>query len=375
VRSASDILMLHKNQELRREGPKRVRAAPRLASDMEALKELLAGDVPRLKRVRCRVKGQAFYGFGDASGSSFGASFQIGDEIDVEYGQWCTEVTEVESSNWREANNLVEHLERIVKKHNLRGVEIFLFKDNTTAEAAFWKGHLTSRKLFEIVLRLKKLEMDYDILLQVIYVSGKRMIHQGTDGLSRADRTTGVLMQGIRMEEFVPLHLNGLDRSSKLRGWLDSVLEGLAPTFLITEGWFGTGHGAGTYVWAPAPAAAEVVVEQLGKAQLKRPQAMHLIVVPRLMTGRWRRHLTRGSDFYFRVEWEDVWPIKEHFEPLLIFVCFPYQSASPRSHRKARLLDKFRGSLLQEDVSALSGIHRRHLLRELFQSARQLCPL
>jgi hypothetical protein len=170
---------------------------------------------------------------------------------------------------------------------------------------------------------LKKLEMDYDILLHVIHVSGKCMIHQGTDGLLRADRTTGV-MQGIRMEEFVPLHLTGLDRSSKLRGWLDSVLEGLAATFLTTEGWFETGHGAGMYVWAPALAAAEVVVEQLGKARLKRPQAMHLIVVPRLMTGRWRRHLTRGLDFNFRVEWEDVWPIKEQFEPLLIFVCFPY---------------------------------------------------
>jgi hypothetical protein len=267
---------------------------------------------------------------------------------------------------------LVEHLERVVKKHRLRGVEIFLFTDNTTAEAAFWKGHSTSRKLFEIVLRLKKLEMDSDILLHVIHVSRKRMIHQGTDGLPRADKTTGV-MQGLRMEEFVPLHLTGLDRSSDLRGWLDSVLEGIAPTFLSIEGWFGTGHGAGTYVWTPAPAAAEVVVEQLGKAQLKRPHSMHLVVVPRLMTGRWRRHLTRGSDFYFRVEWEDVWPIKKQFEPLLIFVCFPYQSASPQSDRKGRY--KFRRPLLREDVSALPGAHRRRLLRELFQSARQLCPL
>jgi hypothetical protein len=148
---------------------------------MDALGELLAGDVPKLKHVWCQTKGQDFYGFGDASGSSFGASFQIGDKIDkidVEYGQWCTKITEVESSSWREANNLIEHLERIVKKHKLRGVEIFLFTDNMTAEAAFWKGHSKLRKLFEIVLRLKKLEMEYDILLHVINVSGKRMIHR-----------------------------------------------------------------------------------------------------------------------------------------------------------------------------------------------------
>jgi hypothetical protein len=103
VRLASDELMSHNNQESRVEGPKHVRAAPRLASDMEALRTLLDGDVPRLKRVRCRTKGQAFYGFGDALGSSFGASFQIGDKIDVEYGQWCTETKESESSNWKEA--------------------------------------------------------------------------------------------------------------------------------------------------------------------------------------------------------------------------------------------------------------------------------
>jgi hypothetical protein len=133
-------------------------------------------------------------------------------------------------------------------------------------------------------LRLKKLEMDYDLLLHVIHVSGKRMIHQGTDGLSRADKTAGV-MTGRRMEEFVPLHQSSLDRSKQLRGWLQSILEGSNPKLLSPEGWFGDGHGAGTFVWLPAPAATEVVVEQLGKARLKRPQSMHLIVAPRLMTG------------------------------------------------------------------------------------------
>jgi hypothetical protein len=269
---------------------------------------LLAGDQPKLKRVRCRTKGQAYYGFGDASGAAFGASFQIVDKIEFEYGQWCTEATEVESSNWREANNLAEHLERTVREKDLRGVEIFIFTDNTMAEAAFWKGHSKSRKLFEIVLRLKKLEMNHDLLLHVVHVSGRRMIHQGTYGLSRADQTTGA-MEGRQMEEFVPLHQSALEPSAQLRGWLESVLEGAKPTFLTPEGWFGEGHGARTFVWLPAPAAAEVNVEQLGKARLKRPQSVHVVVFPRLMTGRWQRHLTRGSDFYFRVDWNDVCPL------------------------------------------------------------------
>lgn len=80
------------------------------------------------------------------------------------------------------------------------------------------------------------------------------------------------------------------------------------------------GHGKGTSIWTAAPAAVEVVVEQLGRARQKRPESRRLIVVPRVMTGRWPRHLTRGVNFYFRLNSDKVWPLKKHFEPLLIFV-------------------------------------------------------
>jgi hypothetical protein len=62
------------------------------------------------------------------------------------------EVTETKFSNWQELNNLVEALERIVKKeYDLEGSEIFIFTDNTTAEAAFWKGTSKLKTLFELV--------------------------------------------------------------------------------------------------------------------------------------------------------------------------------------------------------------------------------
>ena len=35
-----------------------------------------------------------------------------------------------------------------------------MFTDNSTAEAAFWKGTSTSPYLFELVLELKQLEME-----------------------------------------------------------------------------------------------------------------------------------------------------------------------------------------------------------------------
>ena len=115
------------------------------------------------------------------------------------------------SSNWRELNNLVESLEKLCLEHQLGGSEIFIFTDNSTAESAYWKGTSTSKLLFELILRLKKLEMDYDLILHVIHVSGKRMIAQGTDGISRGDHSTGV-MRGKPMASFIPLHLSAFER-------------------------------------------------------------------------------------------------------------------------------------------------------------------
>jgi hypothetical protein len=35
-----------------------------------------------------------------------------------------------------------------------------------------------------------------------------------------------------------------------------------------------------------------------------------------------------------------VWPLKEHYEPLLIFVCLPYSSSAPRLAEKNLLLEE-----------------------------------
>eukprot|EP00978_Attheya_sp_CCMP212_P013320 scaffold33445_cov54-Attheya_sp.AAC.2 len=231
--------------------PTFVAAVPRLAGDIEAMKELCSCEKPPLQRVRCR---------------------KIDNVLKFEYGQWTTEAGETNSSNWRELNNLVEALERIFKTHDLGRCEFFMFTDNSTAEAAYWKGTSKSRKLFELVLRLKKLEVKYDIILHVIHVSGKRMIAQGTDGLSRGDHSQGV-MQGLPMTAFIPLHIDPFERSPKLKRFVEDMCGNLKPKFLSPTEWFTEEHKVGTFVWSPPPAAAEVVVEQLGFARLKRPQS------------------------------------------------------------------------------------------------------
>jgi hypothetical protein len=75
--------------------------------------------------------------------------------------------------------------------------------------------------LFDLVLRLKKLEMNYNLILHVlIHVAGRRMIDQGSDGLSRADHTRGVVT-GRDIRHWVHLNRGAVERSIGLEKWLE----------------------------------------------------------------------------------------------------------------------------------------------------------
>jgi hypothetical protein len=90
---------------------------------------------------------------------------------------------------------------------------------------------------------------------------------------------------------------------------------------------------------------ADVVVEQLGKARHKRPSCLHLVVAPRLMTGNWRRHLTRACSLWGAAQ----------FEPVLIFVCLPFILARPNFAVRQGLLEDFHGAMLADGLWQGSG--------------------
>jgi len=354
------------------EAPTFAAAAPRLRNDMRSLRLLFEGNRPPVRNIRCSDSTNFFYGIGDASGTSFGSLFEKDGFIQFECGQWCTESSE-ESSNWRELKNVVEAIIGFVKRHELHGSEIFIFTDNSTAEAAFWKGSSTSEKLFELVLELRKLEMDHSLHLHVVHVSGRRMIKQGMDSLSRGDHSQGSMNREL-MRSFIPLHLTAFERSQDLLKWMKMVTKGMGVRYLKPLEWFKNYHDFGNFVWAPPPVAGEVVVEQLAKSRWKQPEGLHLIVLPRLMIGRWQRHLARGSDFVFKLDLAP-WDLSVCCEPLLIFICLPYRSHNPKIAERKRLLEAFAKQVQLERLSMLDQGGRGDLLRKLLLEARSLCPL
>lgn len=219
----------------------------------------------------------------------------------------------------------METVEYEVRSKRLEGMELFLFTDNSVAESAFFKGTSTNKALFDLIVRLKRAEMEGGLKLHVIHVSGKRMIAQGTNGLSRGDMLERV-MGGADMLSFVPLDEGAVERFESVLPWVWSWCGNRKLQPLTPEGWFEKEQGAtggklgpdgiwipehreGTHLWAPPPAAADVAVEELICARHKRPGSMHIFVCPRLMMYQWRKQLFKVADVAFEVPTtSSVWP-------------------------------------------------------------------
>lgn len=346
---------------------------PRLASDIEGLLTLLAADTPPLRVVRAKEVVTAYYGFGDASGAGFGDTLLTPNGIVYQGGLWGDDL-HAQSSNYRELFNLTEameahiadlhfpHLQHLVETFEetarsglWMSAEVFLFTDNAVAEWAYYKGTSSNKALFELVLRLRKLEISSSIHLHLIHVSGLRMQAQGTDHLSRGILHLGVF-RGAKMSDFIPLHLSALDQSQGIIPWCTSWCpSGHTLATLSPSDWYYKGHGLVggrrnldgvwqpsdigdspvCFLWTPPPAAAGAAVEQLAFSRLKRPQLLHIFVCPHLMTHIWRKRLFKTVDFTFALpagHRANLWPAPM-FKPLIVGVCLPFLPSHPWSRR------------------------------------------
>jgi hypothetical protein len=373
-----------------------------MIKDISFLNAMFGADQPTKRLIRGVKVARLIYGFGDASGAGFGASWvEVGRTEGVEgtqsgsslvkyrFGRWGKD-GDGTSSNFRELCNLVEALEEMSQNGELKGTEVFLFTDNATAEAGFNRGSSSSALLYALIKRVKLLEMCCKTRIHVIHIAGTRMMEQGTDGLSRGCLVEGV-MKGESMLSFIPLHQTALERSAELLPWLreacgvDETLTSLDP-----KGWFWTGHdivggtcnvdglwvpeyGVGQYVWAPPPCVAVRCMEELRKARHKRQKSTHVFICPRIMTVEWQRHLYRSADIVLTINpGHPAWEKHQH-EPLILGFYFPYLRHEPWQLKGSRKLVGMAGQLQRvcKDDPSASG----PLLRQLWEFTRKLSSM
>jgi hypothetical protein len=327
--------------------PLKVKAVPRLHTDLEALSSLFSASTPPTRYIRATHTQVALYGFGDASGSGYGSSVALPDgSIFFRHGLW-SDGGDSTTSNYRELNNLVNAIEEGLERGHLVNTELFIFTDNSTAEGAFYKGNTPSRTLFELILCLRLIDMQGQLKLHVIHVAGSRMIAQGTDSLSRGEFTNGV-MSGHSMLQFVPLHLSAMTRAPTLLPWIRSWTRSSTLSPLAAEEWFTLGHGldGGSYdseycwipkparqtifLWIPPPAAAYAAIDELALSRHKRTHLLHIFICPRLCTHLWRKKLFKTADIVLELPPRPVppWTLDMH-EPLILAFVLPFVSFFP----------------------------------------------
>jgi hypothetical protein len=328
--------------------PERIKAGAHLLNDLTALSQFFELSVPPAVEVRKQKVCLLLYGFADASGGGLGSTVLIpGTGIRYRVGVWGSD--ESNSSNFREFENVVMTVEEESRNGTLKGALMYLFTDNSTVEGALYKGNTPSKKLFSLIVRLRKTAFENGATIVISHDSGKRMIAQGTDGISCGELNEGV-GTGAPMLSFIPLHLSAIESSPSLLlwilSWFGNDAELLSPSDRFVRahdlvegnyddyGYWRYSIKPGKYIWAPPPAAADVALEELRKAVMKRQSATHLFVVPRLLTPEWRRQLNKTADLVFFVEpGSGYWP-PDMYEPLTFGFIFPLLSVPPWSRRR-----------------------------------------
>jgi hypothetical protein len=203
--------------------------------------------------------------------------------LEFESGDWANLERE-RTFNWQEAENLVDRVERAVREGKLKNIEIFLFTDNIVFEGTYYKGMSSSKKLFDLMLRLQKAQAEGSLILHVIHIAGTRMKEAGIDGLSRGDMLEG-MMVGRNPLSYLPLSLNANERSTgKVEEWVRGWWGAQPLLTLDAEGWFTKGQGSTSCLWMPPPTGMEVALELLAEARHKRPHVAHVVVALQLMT-------------------------------------------------------------------------------------------
>ena len=180
---------------------------------------------------------QVFFGLDDAAGKGFGyivagtydchlkcSELQTQDNsLNYKVEVW-TALGEPESSNYNEFCNLVETMEEECRSGQLHNCDFFLFTDNSTSKSCFHRGRSKSLKLHDLIVRLRKLEMDHEMIIYLIHVSEERIIAQGTDGCSQGFLMKGVL-EGKDMLSFVDLGKDAVEHHPPLLDWICSWIE------------------------------------------------------------------------------------------------------------------------------------------------------
>ena len=226
--------------------PVEVKPVARFIDDLAYLTQLTQADTPPKQLYRAK-HALALFVIGNASRKAKGAVVVSQYGLDYESGVW-SQHWRGKPSNVREAENLgdrlkqlagelainvAERLKTLNKSGALANHKVFILTNNSAFEGSYYKGHLASKELSDIVFRLYKAQQTGGFILHVLHISGKRMKATAVNSLSRGDHTEG-MMAGKDPLSSLPFH-QGADTRSQgrvgkwVRSWWRTSDRGRGP--------------------------------------------------------------------------------------------------------------------------------------------------
>lgn len=91
--------------------PLLITIVPRFYQCLNVLTKMFQNELPHVVDLRATTCQVVVYGFVDASGSGFGSTMLVKSNIEYRIGTWSS-TEDVNSSNWRECENLVCEVEQ-----------------------------------------------------------------------------------------------------------------------------------------------------------------------------------------------------------------------------------------------------------------------
>jgi hypothetical protein len=209
-------------------------------------------------------------------------------------GVWSPRVYRF-TSNWKEMRTLLTTLEqaKAQRRQDISGVTFFYFTDNTTTYFAVTSGSSTAPSLHDMVEKIKQLELELDIVLEVVHVPGTTIITEGTDGLSRGIWISALHDKPNRRELLAEIFAP-VPFTPEVGQWVMHEVGFPLLTPWHHRSWDLEWRAGNIFdrltIWAPPSEVALQLLYALLQLYVERPLTTPMIhILPRVIQRRWSR--------------------------------------------------------------------------------------
>ena len=227
-------------------------------------------------------------------------------ELQVMAGVWPRHL-QMQSSNWRELRTILYTLQQAHKKQEatghraLDGTVLYAFTDNAVSASSINKGTSKSPALMRLVRGLREFEALLGCHVVSVWISGKAIIEQGTDDLSRGVHDKGALAPDAP----APLTFSPIDQACPApeAALVANVVASFpVPAVHLTTpaDWADAPHPGRPVVITPPTSLARSAIDQVLRWSAARPYTTGVaLILPNDYASSWGRLSRYFTRVYF----------------------------------------------------------------------------